>query len=222
MYKMVKEMPGGPEWQACDVTLHDAPEEPQIFYYRDIIKCAEYLFQTPEFNGHMEFSPRTARDGDGNIIYHEMNTGEDWHEVQVCKHRVGCVCRLRHFARPHLTSGRPSSLSFLHQTKHTSQTTLATNQCILFTSHSVTSIKTSSKSVTQRHGSYWQSYQQVNFVGCTLERPKKKMRGCPEYYGNVSFISACELCWNRCVLTTMYIAPWSDLMPNCVSVSLFL
>ena len=127
---MVKEMPGGPEWQACDVMLHDAPEEPQIFYYRDIIKCAKYLFQMPEFNGHMEFSPRTARDGDGNIIYHEMNTGEDWHEVQVYKHRIGCVCRLRHFARPRLTSGQPSSLSFSHQTKHTSQTTPVTNQCI--------------------------------------------------------------------------------------------
>lgn len=82
MYDMVKEMPGGPEWHASDVILHDAPEEPQRLYYRDIIECAEYLFQTPEFDGHMEFSPHCANE---NIIYHEMNSGSDWHEIQVCQ-----------------------------------------------------------------------------------------------------------------------------------------
>ena len=80
---MVKEMPGGPEWHARDVVLHDAPEEPQRFYYRNIIECARYLFQNQEFDGHMEFAPCRARNDDGDVIYHEMNTGEDWHEIQV-------------------------------------------------------------------------------------------------------------------------------------------
>src|SRR6266849_4574052 len=85
MYDMVKEMPGGPEWHSHHVNLHDAPEEPQILYYRNIIECAEFLFQSPEFEGHMDFSPHHAYDENEDAIYHEMNTGEDWHEIQVCQ-----------------------------------------------------------------------------------------------------------------------------------------
>jgi len=83
MYDMVKTMPGGPEWHLHDVVVHDAPTEPQRLYYRNIIECAEFLFQSPEFNGHMEFSPHHACNENGDTIYHEMNTGQDWHELQV-------------------------------------------------------------------------------------------------------------------------------------------
>jgi hypothetical protein len=85
MYDMVKEMPGGPEWHAHDVILHDAPQEPQRLYYRNIIDCAAFLLQSTEFKGHMEFAPQRAHNQDGIPIYHEMNTGEDWHTVQVCQ-----------------------------------------------------------------------------------------------------------------------------------------
>lgn len=84
MYDTVKEMPGGPAWISHEVILHDAPEEPQRFYHRNIIECAEYLFQAPEFNHRMEFAPHHPHNTSGDIIYHEMNTGSDWHEVQVC------------------------------------------------------------------------------------------------------------------------------------------
>ena len=104
MYNTVKEMPGGPEWHSHSVILPDAPEEPQVLYYRDIIECAKYLFQAPEFDGHMDFSPRRSRNEKGDIVYHEMSTGEDWHELQVCQQTL-CPCRrmsrLTCFVRPH-------------------------------------------------------------------------------------------------------------------------
>jgi len=68
MYDMVKDMPGGPEWRAHDVILHDAPQEPQRLYYRNIIDCAAFLLQSTEFNGHMEFAPQRACNENGILI----------------------------------------------------------------------------------------------------------------------------------------------------------
>ncbi|KAF8326296.1 uncharacterized protein EI90DRAFT_2868868, partial [Cantharellus anzutake] len=42
-------MPTGPDWFKTEITLLDAPTEPQTFFYRDIIDCAKFLYSNPSF-----------------------------------------------------------------------------------------------------------------------------------------------------------------------------
>jgi len=47
--RIQQHMPHGPAWKSSTVTLPDAPNEPQIFFYRDIIECVKFLFGNPKF-----------------------------------------------------------------------------------------------------------------------------------------------------------------------------
>lgn len=76
-------MPAGPEWKCETITLPDAQKEPQTFFYRHIVECAQWLLGTPSFRGHMEYAPATIKNADGERIYYEMNHGNIWHEQQV-------------------------------------------------------------------------------------------------------------------------------------------
>lgn len=80
-------MPGPPEWECETVTLPDAPDEPQTFYYRDIEKCAHYLFQWSDLAKHMEYVPMEvySSTNNGDRIYHEMCSVHEWNKQQVSR-----------------------------------------------------------------------------------------------------------------------------------------
>ena len=80
-------MPGPPCWKLEDITLDDTPLEPQILHWQDPVECAHFLFQNPDFDGHMMYSPSCLYDEsetqEGSRVYMEVVTGEEWHYQQV-------------------------------------------------------------------------------------------------------------------------------------------
>lgn len=84
-------MPRGPEWKSDTVTLVDAPDEPQQFFYRDVSECAAFLMGNPTFCEHMDFEPSEVFEFDGKTrIYNEMASGKIWNELQVSKNKSEC------------------------------------------------------------------------------------------------------------------------------------
>ena len=86
MYECVKEMPGPPCWRAENITLDKAPLEPQMLYWCDPVVCTHFLFQNPDFNRNMIYSPSHLYNKSGTQmtwVYTEMTMGEEWHYQQV-------------------------------------------------------------------------------------------------------------------------------------------
>jgi hypothetical protein len=82
--RIQQHMPQGPTWNSSTVTLPDALNEPQIFFYRDIIECIKILFGNPKFQESMVYEPYEVYEEDGETrVYHEMYTGKYWNELQV-------------------------------------------------------------------------------------------------------------------------------------------
>ena len=85
---MVRVMPGPPEWKLETISLPDAPDEPQTFYYRDIEQCAHYLFQRSDLAKSMDYVPMEVCDiRNGDRIYHEMCSAHEWNKQQVSRKR---------------------------------------------------------------------------------------------------------------------------------------
>lgn len=77
-------MPQGPAWKTSTVVVPDAPNKPQMFFYRDIIECVNFLFGNPKFRENMDYAPYELFKEDGvTRVYHEMCTGKCWNEIQV-------------------------------------------------------------------------------------------------------------------------------------------
>lgn len=82
-------MPQGPAWKSSTVTLPDAPNEPQLFFYRDILECIKFLFGNPGFANQMDYEPYEVYEADSETrVYHEMCTGKIWNELQVSNLQV--------------------------------------------------------------------------------------------------------------------------------------
>ncbi|KIJ24792.1 hypothetical protein M422DRAFT_194268, partial [Sphaerobolus stellatus SS14] len=79
-----KFLPDGPKWHWKEITLLEAPNEPQLLFYRDPIECLQFLAQSPAFDGHQVYAPvKYFSDAEGtNRVYGEMNTGDAWHYYQ--------------------------------------------------------------------------------------------------------------------------------------------
>ncbi len=80
---MVKSIPGPPEWLSDVITLPDAPDDPQHFYYRDLVECAHYLFGRSDLVEHMDYVPMEVFDDSGDQVYHEMCSSQEWAKQQV-------------------------------------------------------------------------------------------------------------------------------------------
>jgi len=79
-------MPKGPEWVSMDITLAEAPHEPQTFYYRDIIDCAKFLYSNPSFQEAMNYEAVKifeTKNQERHRIYHEFMTGDIANKLQV-------------------------------------------------------------------------------------------------------------------------------------------
>ena len=83
MYKQLQGMPGPPSWRSEMIILDDAPSEPQTLYWCDPVNYAHFLFQNPDFDGHMIYAPSHLYNANGTQVYTEMTTAEEWHYQQV-------------------------------------------------------------------------------------------------------------------------------------------
>jgi len=50
-------LPDGPAWHCKEVTLPEAPNEPQLLFYRDPVEYLAFLSQSPAFDGHQNYCP---------------------------------------------------------------------------------------------------------------------------------------------------------------------
>jgi hypothetical protein len=76
---------GAPSWHAREAILPDAPNEPQILFYRDILECSDHLQNNPSFSKVWDYQPISLTYSDTNThVFHEPNTGKLWWKYQVC------------------------------------------------------------------------------------------------------------------------------------------
>jgi len=50
-------LPDGPKWYCKEVTLPEAPNEPQLLFCYNPVECPEFLSRSPAFDGHQDYSP---------------------------------------------------------------------------------------------------------------------------------------------------------------------
>lgn len=84
MRTKIHQMPGGPEWKATEIKVPEAPEEVVTLYHRDLTDCMDSLFADPRLVNHMSYAPEKIF-RDGERVYHEVFTGDNWHEAQVSR-----------------------------------------------------------------------------------------------------------------------------------------
>ncbi|KAF8573510.1 hypothetical protein K439DRAFT_1625033 [Ramaria rubella] len=85
MYEHIdKFLPAGPQWYCEEVTLPEAPNEPQLLFYHDPVECLQFLAANPTFDEHQTYGPvkyftnKELKDH----VYGEMNSGDAWHFYQ--------------------------------------------------------------------------------------------------------------------------------------------
>jgi Plavaka transposase len=85
MYECIEQaMEHGPSWSSESVTLDEAPNEPQILFYRNPHECVEFLFGNPTFCDSMQYKALEVFESDSiTCVYNEMVMGLLWNEVQV-------------------------------------------------------------------------------------------------------------------------------------------
>ncbi|KAF8577333.1 hypothetical protein K439DRAFT_1282474, partial [Ramaria rubella] len=58
MYECIdKFLPAGPQWYCEEVTLPEAPNEPQLSFYCDPVECLQFLAANPTFDEHQTYGP---------------------------------------------------------------------------------------------------------------------------------------------------------------------
>ncbi|KIJ47718.1 hypothetical protein M422DRAFT_163790 [Sphaerobolus stellatus SS14] len=83
-HRIDKYLPDGPAWHCQEVSLPEAPNEPQILFYQDPVECLQFLSQSPAFDGHQAYAPVKyfSNEEFTNRVYGEINTGDAWHYYQ--------------------------------------------------------------------------------------------------------------------------------------------
>jgi hypothetical protein len=58
-----------------------------IFFYRDIVRCVEYLIAQTAYREEIVYEPVWEHNGNGDRVYSEMHTADWWWETQVRENR---------------------------------------------------------------------------------------------------------------------------------------
>ena len=65
-------MEGAPKWKAKEIILDDAPEEPQILFYRDLEECCDHIQGNPSFSDAWDTAPKKVKYyGTETCVYHD-------------------------------------------------------------------------------------------------------------------------------------------------------
>lgn len=89
MRARLSQMPSGPPWHAVEIRLDEAPNEPQLLFYRDPVQVALYLAANPDFEEDICYEAEEWFEDDGKTrVRHEMYTGDLWSEVQVRRKKI--------------------------------------------------------------------------------------------------------------------------------------
>ncbi|KAF8338057.1 uncharacterized protein EI90DRAFT_2908984 [Cantharellus anzutake] len=76
-------MDGAPAWHVKEVILSDAPTEPQILFYRDVLECSDHIQNNPSFSNAWDYEPQRITYSDTDIrVFHEPCTGNLWWRYQ--------------------------------------------------------------------------------------------------------------------------------------------
>ena len=68
-------MEGAPKWKAKEIILDDAPEEPQILFYRDLEECCDHIQGNPSFSDAWDTAPKKVKYyGTETCVYHDPST----------------------------------------------------------------------------------------------------------------------------------------------------
>ncbi|KAF8325055.1 uncharacterized protein EI90DRAFT_2931637, partial [Cantharellus anzutake] len=79
MYNKFSSMDGAPAWHAKEVILSDAPTEPQILFYWDVLECSDHIQNNPSFSNAWDYEPQRITYSDTDIrVFHEPCTGNLW------------------------------------------------------------------------------------------------------------------------------------------------
>jgi len=79
-----KDLPQAPKFEEAKITIEDAPHEPQTILYRNVLECADFLFQNPRYREHMIYEPSLVFGADDkNRIYSDISDARLWNECQV-------------------------------------------------------------------------------------------------------------------------------------------
>jgi hypothetical protein len=70
-----------PRWQGADAIFNNGDKA--TFYYRDPIKCMEYLLSQQLYKKDLHYAPVKEYNSGGERLYGEMWTGDWWWETQV-------------------------------------------------------------------------------------------------------------------------------------------
>ncbi|KAG8723018.1 hypothetical protein FRC09_005099 [Ceratobasidium sp. 395] len=75
---------GGPEWHAEDILLPHAHKDDKVtLFFRDLEKCADFIFGRPWFAGKMSFGPERHYDEDETTrLYDNPWTADYWNDRQ--------------------------------------------------------------------------------------------------------------------------------------------
>jgi len=71
IYRMDNQLP---KWREASIST---PNGWRLFYFRDPVECARYLFHHCPYIDHMVYGPTRAVDVEGDRVYCEMNSA-DW------------------------------------------------------------------------------------------------------------------------------------------------
>lgn len=66
-----------------------------VFFYRDIVRCVEYLLTQPAYREDIVYGPIREYDESGQRLYSEMHTADWWWETQVRKY--SCYALILYF-----------------------------------------------------------------------------------------------------------------------------
>jgi len=80
----IENLPDLPRWQATFITLPEAPNDPQLLFYRNPVECLAWLEANPDFSHGKDYVPYEEYLDSERLdrCYSEMASGLAWNEMQ--------------------------------------------------------------------------------------------------------------------------------------------
>jgi hypothetical protein len=86
MKYLIENLPSGPKWNSTELAFGSfGTHQPIVFFWRDALKCVQFIFENQLFADAMEYAPyRLYNDESKSIRYYSGIMSADWiWDVQV-------------------------------------------------------------------------------------------------------------------------------------------